>query len=923
MVFWRELASGAILCVLCCAAVIYSFSPPAEMGVGAADIPDQLNVVARPDDTAMAAGRGQKQGAERVSPIAESDAPTTATVFGETASEPPVPVETQAAFEDYPAASDPADDEVRWLPLPAEYANRPFPVEAGPMPAIGREAFPLLEVEEPPAPSADDFGAEETVRDEGKSLDETPSGSGLLQPEFLATKPSLPDPASPGLLLSDPRREEPLERRHVEPGHPNTSAVAGPGSGARSLEIHGEDRLAEKAEHLTWQPPASLLNRIERLAGEPPTRSWAEATGRQIEALGPAMQSRSADTARLLATLEDAVADAMTLADQMNDATLAAELQRAAHALGRRLDVWQHADRLAGVSKQGLAAAPSEWDQLVLCLNHVEAHMGDSMVGQAWREYLLLDALRQWAVQRQDADESFGRELAQESLQRLTQIPMDQQQRHFVSSEPVNDLKAQLQRLAAAPIDMSRFLANLERYEQTRMAGDARLLARDYRRLAQADSEAERALAAGLATHYRNANVRFAVSESLLNRLMPTRDPEYAPVNDIVLGIPAQGRRTTSTEMQASLLPDPHRARLALDIHGQIYSQTTSSSGPATFLTNSLGSYIARKPLELGLEGIRALPAEVRVSNDLCLRGVRTDFDGLPLVGSLVNSVARSQHAQHRPAANAEIRAKIYHQAKSRIDQEAEERLAEVTDRLHKKVLEPMRRLRLDPVMIDAETTEDRLNMRIRLAGEEQLGSHTPRPRAPADSLASFQVHESAINNVLDQLDLAGSTFTLPELSRHVAQRLNNDGWLQVTPEHEEVSITFAAVNPVVVHCEDGRIGITLLIDRLRHDRRVWRDFQVEAFYKPETQGLSAELVRDGVIQLSGDRLPLGSQIALRGIFVRIFSRRRPWDLLPRPIAENRNLADLEITQFTIEDGWVGLALGPKRVAARVRRLLR
>ena len=34
--------------------------------------------------------------------------------------------------------------------------------------------------------------------------------------------------------------------------------------------------------------------------------------------------------------------------------------------------------------------------------------------------------------------------------------------------------------------------------------------------------------------------------------------------------------------------------------------------------------------------------------------------------------------------------------------------------------------------------------MRLRLAGGEQLGAYTPRPRAPSDSLMSLQVHESA-----------------------------------------------------------------------------------------------------------------------------------------------------------------------------------
>ena len=52
------------------------------------------------------------------------------------------------------------------------------------------------------------------------------------------------------------------------------------------------------------------------------------------------------------------------------------------------------------------------------------------------------------------------------------------------------------------------------------------------------------------------------------------------------------------------------------------------------------------------------------------------------------------------------------------------------------------------------------MNVRLRLASDHQLSGHTPRPRAMAGSLASLQVHESLLNNVLEQLRLEGRTMT-------------------------------------------------------------------------------------------------------------------------------------------------------------------
>ncbi len=39
----------------------------------------------------------------------------------------------------------------------------------------------------------------------------------------------------------------------------------------------------------------------------------------------------------------------------------------------------------------------------------------------------------------------------------------------------------------------------------------------------------------------------------------------------------------------------------------------------------------------------------------------------------------------------------------------------------------------------------------------------------------SLQVHESALNNALQRLELDGRSFTLPELFAHLRQKLNRD----------------------------------------------------------------------------------------------------------------------------------------------------
>ena len=58
--------------------------------------------------------------------------------------------------------------------------------------------------------------------------------------------------------------------------------------------------------------------------------------------------------------------------------------------------------------------------------------------------------------------------------------------------------------------------------------------------------------------------------------------------------------------------------------------------------------------------------------------------------------------------------------------------------------------------------------------------------------------------------------------------------------------------------------------------------------------------------------------MAVRGIFSRTFSKNRRWNLTPAAFADNPGLADMAITQFEIDGGWMALALGPQTTVAQI-----
>lgn len=686
---------------------------------------------------------------------------------------------------------------------------------------------------------------------------------------------------------------------------------------ARGVVSH-QEVFASPGAAAVWYEPAALSDGLDLLADEPAARRWTADTAELVARLGTAVSTDPAQADPTIQALEASVAQAQRLAASLPDVELASRLRRAAYALTRRLAVWRQIaqDAAAAVPGNRLPeddAPPADPQQLALCLAEIEALTHGSAEGRAWRDYLLMDSLRQWADRPAASPKRLPPNLARQVLQRLAETPMSVAQRRFASDGPLLALRAELRRWAAEPVDAAEVLGHLEQYEQSHSVSDAGRLAKDCAYLQFSPRDTHRRLAERLQTHYRNANLRVAITGELLTRLMPERDPEYAPVCDTVLGVPVYGQSTTSTQVRMRLLPHPSRVRMALEITGEVASLTSSSSGPATFYNDSQSTYTARKPFEVDLRGIHLWPAEVDVDNDTRLRRLKTDFDGVPLVGLLVKQMARSQHQQKQPEARREIEEKVARKAKQRVDTEADARLGKASQRLRHQILDRLDALSLDPEVIDAETTERRLTLRLRLAGEDQLGSHTPRPRAPADSLASLQVHQSAINNALQRLQLEGRTFTAPQLADHVAARVGTALQWDADPTLEDVSIRFAEQDAVAVHLQDGQVALTLAIARLSKPPRTWKDFRVRAFYRPDCDDRSIVLFREEVIHLLGTRLGTSSQIALRGIFARTFSKHRPIDLTPERLLANPKLDDLGITQLTIEDGWLGAALGPRR----------
>lgn len=678
---------------------------------------------------------------------------------------------------------------------------------------------------------------------------------------------------------------------------------------------------AETADppNAVWAMPTSLLEVLDQLSTNGQTAPWSNQVRRLIgELREPAAEARS--THVILSELASVCEDENL--PVLNDPVLRADLLRARYAVVRRLAIWKHVaeqigvnDGLVNVADADLQAA----NRVSTCLAQLELLTASVNAGDAWREYLLVDRLRS-VNPADDQSAAERRELAMQVLNRLSTQRLSIRQRQFATTPAIASLLKELKSWAAEPVELPRLLAHLERYEQSQLASDARLLAADCRSLRWGGNEFAQQLGEEVDVYYRNANLRIALSPVFVNRFVPQPSATVAPVYDTIQGVPVRGRSTTFTSVSVRAIPDPRRIRLGLEANGIVASNTSSDAGPATFYNKAESSFLVRKLLLVGPQGMRAWQAVADADSYYSdLTDVETSFDVVPLVGPLVRNYARSQHEEVQGEARREVESKVAVRARRQFDEEVQPRIDQLTTRVDREVLEPLRRLGLDPTALDMQTADDRLTVRMRLAGEEQLAAHTPRPRAPSDSLVSVQVHQSALNNLLESLDLAGREFTVPELYRWLGAKLNRE---IKAPEDvpDDVVVRFADQDPVRVRCVDGRLELAVAFTRLSHGKKRWRNFAMKTAYEPDPSSLEGRLVRTGGIFLEGETLQGRAEFVLRSILSKAFSVERPWRLMPAKYAADPRIADLEITQFVVEDGWIGVAYAPKRVSSEMAR---
>ncbi|QGJ71622.1 Hypothetical protein PBC10988_33290 [Planctomycetales bacterium 10988] len=416
-----------------------------------------------------------------------------------------------------------------------------------------------------------------------------------------------------------------------------------------------------------------------------------------------------------------------------------------------------------------------------------------------------------------------------------------------------------------------------------------------------------------LEDHYRNHNLRVTLHIDLLRRGLPQAEKSQQPVRERLAGIPVRGTAWTDQQLDLTLQPHPNQLRMVLMARGEILSNTQSFSPPVTAYSFGRTTFQAETPLQFSVEGWKIDPTQVSTHNNSQLRSMRSEYDQIPIVGDIVQNMARRRHAELRSRVRWEAEWKSAQKVEAQINERIEEQLAQVAADFQEKVQKPLESVGMKPERTQMETTEERVVIRSRLATSGQLAAHTPRPWALASNLGTFQIHESAVNNVLDQIPFEEKTYNPEELRVFLRQQFSLPEQEQGEQDPElgdDVRFEFAKNDPIRVRIEEEELKLILKLDRLSKGSSVAEDVYVEVGYRPVRDGRNMLLERTDTFRIGFGRASYRSKFVLRAVFTKVFSRSKTLPLLSKTFMEDERWNDLGLVAVDLREGWMGVNLG-------------
>mgnify|MGYP001175902721 CR=1 FL=1 len=667
-----------------------------------------------------------------------------------------------------------------------------------------------------------------------------------------------------------------------------------------------------------WPRSPQLQRQLKQLSTIESLTDWAGDLIKSLDELYVIRGLGSVESVRALATLRDLHEKGKALISSVPAGAPLQVMQKTLAGLDTRLEIWHAVQTI--ISNQNVSVDPPDFfeDQVAVAIEGIEERLVGSEAAENWRDYLELDELRRYMSSEDGVDVAARGKQAQRVLVRMHARSLTAEQKSLLQEEAFTSLELGLRQWCVEPADYPKLMRDIELFESSRYNYRAVPVANTFQVIRWSLDDNVARLGAMLEERYRAGNIRIRIAQDFINRMIPSETQTSAPIEDKVLGALVEGTSDTTSRLKVQLLEDDGRWVIGLDAQGEIESRTTSTKGAAVFENEASASYQANKKIMISPSGIEFGETLADVQSESKLVNFETEYDN-SLLGGIARNMARNQYKQKEKSAAKAMDLRIREQATDTLDDKVTEQMAKMEQTYQSRWLEPMQDLNLRPVATQLHTADDKLAIDYRLAGIHQLAAHGFRPEIPQQTLVGIQVHESALNNLLHNLDLDGKSGKLIDVMQRIADQLGVENFTVPVDVPETVMVRFMERESIRIRFYQSKVQLMIQMRQLQNKRLGWRNFAILAEYAPSSDAINGTLQRQGVIQILGNGLRLGDRIALQTIFNKVLPSTQTLSLLSESIVQHPNMGTAEIELFEINQGWLTFAVtDKKRVAATV-----
>jgi hypothetical protein len=559
------------------------------------------------------------------------------------------------------------------------------------------------------------------------------------------------------------------------------------------------------------------------------------------------------------------------------------------------------------------AALESAAAGLRQALQPLDRLLGRSKSGAAWRTYLDWPALQAQAASGAAADPATLRRL--EELLNATETGLDMPE--FVRARKAVTRYAEVAD-AARGNGANRMSQRLGALASSLFSASATGSAES---LAPVPPILERLVEAGQApavvAAVRGANSRpnilLEIHESLLAHAVNRPVDQVMPVDEVVLGTRVRGNGRTNGHVRLDFVPSTDRAAFDLLMDGTNISNTRGSQGPVTVSSRGVTNLSARRRLFLDEFSASASPVQASAATDTTITGMAISSR---FGKRLIQRIASRKIAETKPQAEAIAEGRARDRLRRQFQEQTEPALAQFRDQFQQKVRGPLEAQGLYPEMLHMNTTDTTLAITARKATASQLAAASLPPAADSGNVISARVHESAINNMLEE-KLGGRMITQADVDRMAREsKAKMPESLGSDPEQKSWAVTFAKHRPVTVAVDDGRVKVMVRGDKFVSGDRSFPGMDIWATYAIARSSQGMHLIREGDVQIyppgfkPGGREKLSmAETSLRRILQKRFDKlfKDMIDIPDLPLqGELAAAGPLPLRQLVArKDGWV------------------